>query len=288
MLHAMAVAHARSVFDDLILITDTPGARIFQDFPYDAIYTEMDTPFVPPEAEHVWSAGKALAFKFAAEKLRRPFCHFDSDVFIRKPLDVFGADLFAQSDERFVNPPIDPWEKTPAPYTLIGIYLKSGCENLPYLPGHVRFSLTRRDQNPYNVGIVGGNNFELLGEWGRQTLQTINHRLNLKHWSEIYHSCAACFTEQYFFGSLARHRGVHVSTLFSDASRGNEQLMKEIGYTHLIGDTKHEFVIAQRVEVIMRERHTYLYEVVKGMNLPHYTGHASEGYYYPNLFHPSR
>lgn len=268
MLLALATAEARRWFPRLILYADEPAASLLEDFPFDEIRVKLGK-HTTPKAERVWAAGKIFTYADLAEQ-GEAFCHIDGDVILVKEPHVLAAGVFAQSAEPFSSPPRFKWEENPHDHTLIGVYLNQRAATLNYLPPAVRFSLTRREHKPYNVGIFGGNNLDFIGRYARQSLKTLNHPLNQDILEHCIPVCASCFIEQYFLGAQAQSENQYVATMFPDESIRNELLMKEIGYIHLLGDSKRDNVIVERVYAKIAREFPWLYEIVKAMKLPRY------------------
>jgi hypothetical protein len=281
MLWAFSLMEARRVFPNVLLVTDKSGAELLKQFPYDEVATILHDDILPPESRKVWSGGKIEAYLHCAKE-RIEFCHFDGDVIMRRRQHVFGADVFAQSDERFIHPPPYPWEKDPQTHILTGVYLWNGCQNLPYLPESIRLSLTRMIQMPYNMGIFGGKDFDFIQRYSEESLRILRHPDNLKHWGPIASVCAACFTEQYLLGAMAKHESKHVDILFPHVARNCEDYMEAIGYTHLLGDSKRDTELMGLVYAIMQREHPSAFEAVKAMDLPTvtpYIGGENFGHY---------
>lgn len=274
MLWALSVAEARKHFSELVLVTDSYTARFMKDFPYDAVFTDLDAHFLPQEARSVWAAGKLIGF-LRAVKQGKPFAHFDGDVLLRSQQRAFNAAIFAQSDEHFSSSPSGSIEEN-----LRNIYLRAGCANIPVLPGFLRFSLTRDSHYPYNMGVCGGSDLEFWDEYIATALAILRHDLNLSSWGRIHPTFASLFIEQYLFGSLAEKRGKHIETLFPNSAAGNEEYMQSIGYIHLLGDSKTHEMAAMAIDNKLKECHPWMYEVVKSLCLHKRQGRSGEyGYY---------
>jgi hypothetical protein len=261
MLWAYSVALARCIFPKLILYTDKPGQRLLKDFPYDEFRLDLEWDFTPHE--HVWAAGKLVAFA----EMDQPFVHFDGDVLLFKNQHAFGADVFAQSDESYTVPETGVAEPV-ANYILRDLYSYSGVQRCPWLPGHVRYSLLQRQHWPYNNGIFGGSDLDFIHEYATEALQVLAHPLNQGVMADNHGTLTSCFLEQYLLGSLARLKEKHISVLFPGTAVGNERFMRETGYTHLLGLTKHDPDLMRQVHTRMETDFYYLYEVVKAMRLP--------------------
>lgn len=262
----LAVATARARFDNLFLITDELGAKTMNDFPYDFISTELQRHFVPPNARHVWSAGKLEAFRVMAEKRRGEFCHFDGDVFLRKSPSIFGLPLYAQSDEPFVNPSYHGFD--PKRSFFHATYVTSGVPKIPVLPGHARFSLTRDYQRAFNAGIVGGTDIDFIGRWAEEGLWVLNHPTNQRILENIHSGVTSCFVEQYLLASKAAHEGKKVATLYPHVAETNEDFMESIGYVHLLGESKRTVNILEAVEAVLKSQFPWMYEIIETMNVP--------------------
>lgn len=266
MLWGLSLASARRHFEKLLIVTDVKGMSLMKHFPYDIFDDRLESGIVPEAAEKVWCAGKLKAYQIAcrlARDLHTGFCHFDGDVVMRKFPYVCGASLFAQSDEPFNSPAGEAFE-----IFLHDCYVGGGCQRMPRLPGHVRFSLTRGQQSAYNVGIVGGTDLDFLERWAFESLKVLNHDLNQSHISAIWPGTAACFVEQYLFASLARHEGKYVSILFPSQAACNEDFMDQIGYIHLLADSKHHPIMISQVESVLKKEFPWMWEIVDSLGLP--------------------
>lgn len=268
----LSLASARRHFEKIILITDNRGHDLLAEMPYDMFSLDLETPFIPDSAQHIWAAGKLVAFqRMVAECGQSGACHFDGDVILRKMPHVFGSEIFAQSDESFTLPESGKNLNLNFHETYIG----KGAPMIPVLPGHVRFSLTREIQTAYNAGIVGGRNLSFLLQFADEALWVLRHSYNQKALLKISGGSGSCFVEQYLFGSLARHMGVHVATMFGHHVSLNEEYLDQIGYVHLLCDSKRDPFYVKMVEKILEEQFPWMLEIINRKDLPSNPPHQS-------------
>lgn len=264
MLWALSVAKARKIFDRFILVTDKPGALLFKDFPYDEIRLDLEEPFLPETARHAWAAGKLITYQNMTEE----FCHVDGDVILHQEPYIFGADIFAQSDEAFITPVTKPYRDDPISNILQGLYLDNGFSSVPWVPGYCRHRMYRALQKPYNVGIFGGRDLDFIHRYAEDALAVIRHPLNQPEWADKDGVVISCYAEQYLLGAKALYENRYVAVLFPNVTTQNEAFMRDIGYSHLFGESKHNLELMQRVYRRMETEFLYLYKVVKAMKLP--------------------
>jgi hypothetical protein len=103
----------------------------------------------------------------------------------------------------------------------------------------------------YNCGIVGMNRLDLLEEWWESALQHVNYLKKHNGYPDI--SSLTCLTyEQQYVGCLCDYYNYSVGLLTDYGTDKNqeyitEDLAIELGYTHLLSDSKRRPEIERKV-----------------------------------------
>lgn len=213
---------ARSHFDKIHLITDSEGVDFFKEMAFDSISTELDC--LDAAYEQVWSLGKLLAYKVAAER-GEPFLHIDYDVFLWNhfPKKFFNASLLAQQKE---------WYN----YYLYDIQkLVAECPRLHLIDKH-------RPNSAYNAGILGGHDLEFLKIYAEGAMAFVLDPANKDFMTSNSTDCVgkglfpwkkACIAEQYYL-EVCRLEYAREIEVLTERDWVGEEECKQIGFTHLI------------------------------------------------------
>ncbi len=215
----LAIAHASKVFPTIEFCSDHGGIRIAKELGW---YSHLD--FINPYlatlhgnvTPHIWALGKLHAIKTQS----RPFCQFDLDVMIRKPLPsrLSKAAIFAQSIDM------------PSYYASEDIARAIAIARLA-TGGYA-----------YNCGIIGGNDVASLHAYAGKAID-----MALRFFGKPINGTAVSMViEQYFLGEFCRQRGIRLETLLPPNPSDSEA--EAAGYTHLHGQSKHDPVIIEKME----------------------------------------
>lgn len=206
---------AKKNYKEIHLITDSESYEDFNKIvKWDSISTDLD--ILPEKYSHVWSLGKILCFKIAAER-NDHFIHIDSDVIIweRLPDFIDKADIFCQSREGHVS----EWKSINSLYSLKNKYYISN-EIKPYI-------------SP-NCGIIGGKDLEFIYKYASTALNLVLDKENADFWikDNLNHFEKAVLAEQYYLAICAEKFNKYITYLLLD---GSEEECKHKKYTHLLG-----------------------------------------------------
>lgn len=220
----LSILHAKRSFRTVELCTDWLGMHIAHRLGWDIQVTKMSTDLhtldysVVPQ---VWALGKFYAMLSQS----RPFCQFDLDVFIHKPLPqrLQAAAMFAQSVD--------------FPYYYSGHEIQKALE-LTGMPA---------GGQAYNCGIIGGCDIGAIHRYCRESIS-----MAMKFFrSPINGTAASMVVEQYHLGDFIRRNKIRLETLLP--ANPSEWEAAEAGYTHLHGESKLQPRIVERVEWRMQE-----------------------------------
>ncbi len=141
--YAISFHYAKQMGAEVVLHTDTLGAKMLSFLPYDEVYIDLDD--IPDNITRFWAYGKLYATK--QEPLGS--VHIDGDVFLKNPMlaEYFSADhdLLTQSEEG------DDW-RTDYTYEL-----SQAAIGIDDLPNGVSLFYPKS----YNCGVVQINNADL-------------------------------------------------------------------------------------------------------------------------------
>lgn len=226
--YAISFHYAKQMGAEVVLHTDTLGAKMLSFLPYDEVFIDLDN--IPDRITRFWAYGKLYATK--QEPLGS--VHIDGDVFLKNPMlaEYFSADhdLLTQSEEG------DDW-RTDYTYEL-----SQAAIGINDLPNGVSLFYPKS----YNCGVVQINNAELK----RKYLDTYFKAVELSLSDPTYEDRTKqivdrygdkgsiipdIITEQQFLHEIAQN--YKSCTILNDNIR-KDALAK--GYTHLCTAAKYE------------------------------------------------
>ena len=237
--YAISFHYAKQMGAEVVLHTDTLGAKMLSFLPYDEVFIDLDS--IPDRITRFWAYGKLYATK--QEPLGS--VHIDGDVFLKNPMlaEYFSADhdLLTQSEEG------DDW-RTDYTYEL-----SQAAIGINDLPNGVSLFYPKS----YNCGVVQINNAELK----RKNLDTYFKAVELSLSDPTYEGRVKkivdrfgdkgsiipdIITEQQFLHEIAQD--YKTQTILNGNIR-MDALTK--GYTHLCTAAKYE--MKQDIERMLGE-----------------------------------
>ncbi|HEY9878636.1 MAG TPA: DUF6734 family protein [Leptolyngbyaceae cyanobacterium] len=250
----LSLETARKHYPETALITDDAGARMLVDglgLEFDSVSTELNT--LHDQDPDWWILGKLWAYRSQSY----PFVHIDSDVFLWKalPEDLDTAPVFTQNPEYFLfgHHNATCWWYRPE---IFNARVK-GTEG--WLPDEWYWAIAHRYSQAYCCGIFGGNQIDFIRHYADLALQMATHARNQVAFAQMDNKPGdSLLIEQYLLAaciayhqqdSESRFQTVTMQCLFEspEAAFSSEQ-PERLGYTHLIGNAKHDAAIAKRLE----------------------------------------
>lgn len=215
-------------YGNVNLITDFKGMNELKDIvQWDSIDLSLET--LPKEYSKVWSLGKIKAIKNLSIK-KEPFYHIDHDVFIIKKISerVLNNDIVLQS---FDSLPL----KGP-----LSIFFNQECKNKYLAKGAV-------PQRHYNCGVIGGINFNILGEFADSAINMILDNANKNFWLDdneskffLEYFSKALIAEQYHISAYLQNKNI-TPTLLINTNYYPKLTDLKSGYVHLYGKDKGKY-----------------------------------------------
>lgn len=216
---SLSVLSARKFFRRMYFFGDDLSLSIVRDelkLPFDFASSELQYALPKPLAKY-WSLAKLKSASLVYE----PFLHIDNDVVLHKPLpDKLLSGACAMQS---------PYEDS----------LLKAKSTLPFVSDIAERNIdTKRF---YNAGLMGGNDLQLFPDIFLNSMDIVSKAANR---SVLYSdgnpnkAMHNQFLEEFMIGVFCRERGIPVETLFPSAP--TEEEAKELGYTHLAGNMKHE------------------------------------------------
>jgi hypothetical protein len=253
----LSVESARKHYPETALHTDDEGARMLVDgIGLEFVEVSTDLNALADHDPEWWALGKLWAYRAQ----REPFVHIDYDAFLwkRLPARMESAPILAQNPEYFVT-----GASYYKPELLERAILGDGGG---WLPGEwLWYRATGGVQRAESCGIVGGTHVEFIRHYAAEAIAMIEHPRNRERWALLAdRSEHNVLIEQYFLSACIeyhRHRegspyrALDVEYLFTsldDAFMPGRAA--EMGYTHLIADSKRNDDIASRLRKrVMRD-----------------------------------
>ncbi|MBD0269711.1 MAG: hypothetical protein ICV77_15630 [Cyanobacteria bacterium Co-bin8] len=262
----LSLETARKHYPETTLVTDDEGAKMLVDglgLQFDTVSTTLNA--LHDQDPAWWILGKLWAYRSQSH----PFIHVDSDVFLWKalPQALDIAPVFAQNPEYFVFGHVDAtcWWYRPEAFDQL-VQATGG-----WLPDEWYWAVAQRYSQAYCCGIFGGNRVDFIRHYANLALQMATHSHNQAAFARMDNKLGDCLlVEQYFLAAcLAYHQQatgssfekVNIQCLFDspEAAFASEQ-PNLLGYTHLIGNAKHDVAIAQRLEQRVSRDYPHQYE----------------------------
>ena len=240
----------REHFEKTMLVTDSVGKELLVDklgLEFDTVSSELD--LLRDQDIGWWALGKMVAYSLQD----RPFVHLDTDVFLWKkpPESMLSAPVFAQCPE------YHDFHSDRGPRMLEGIFAR---HDIP-LPVEWEW-LSSRDSTRFreeNCGMVGGTRHDFLRHWALTGIRLATDPANRPAWDELPDKGGFNFLiEQYLLAACidyhridpeSPYKGVSVEYLFPGMAEAFDPAhAARAGYTHLLGDSKANPVVASRLE----------------------------------------
>jgi len=214
-MNKLSAYFAKKNYGEIHLVTDSASYESFKNIAdWTSITKDLD--ILPEKYSHVWSLGKLLTFKIAAERGHH-FIHIDADVIVWEKLPDFidKADIFCQSREGHVS----EWSSINCLYQLKNKYNILN-EIKPYI-------------SP-NCGIIGGKDLDFIKNYADTSIKLVTDPENEWFWGNNYgqHFERAVLAEQYYLAICAERFNKYITYLLLDGSE--EECIKK-KYTHLLG-----------------------------------------------------
>jgi hypothetical protein len=231
----LSVRLARRHYDSLHLETDEAGRYHLIDrlaLPFTSVGIGLED-FNPAGLNGVWALGKIATFAMQ----RGPFIHLDGDVFLWERPSVDRAQVFAQSPESFSeqeNMWAYPFHETRA--------------GIRYANIEWAAALARHAAVAYNTGIIGGWDWRFLVEYAQESLDIAERNLAL--WQSMGGTRASIMLEQFGLWAFTSFYGIRPATILTGL---HDHEAIRAGYTHLLGYSKHEAGMKERMEKRARE-----------------------------------
>lgn len=155
---ALSANSMREHTDDLVLYTDTEGARTLVDrlkLPYTEVVVAYDGLEIPKAH---WAIPKIMSYA----RQDKPFVHADGDLYLPNglPHDISGSPVIVQNEEEGS----DYYRKM-----MDGIMLTS-----PILPDYLEKEMQKPSIGSYNAGLFGGNDIDFIHKYCHEAMKVIH------------------------------------------------------------------------------------------------------------------
>jgi len=246
-------------YTETTLYTDEKGADWLLNklgLPFKNVVVNLD--FLKDKNPQWWCYSKLKAYASHP----KPFIHFDNDVFLWKklPARLESASVIAQSPEHL------------AEYYPVDLMDNNAKKVGAWLPKEFNLYRAYPHQHAINCGIMGGNNLNFIHYYANLGMDFIE--ANQAMWllyDELYKE--AIVVEQYLLAACAYYYKYHdnifgninVDFLFKEYLYEiiyNEAIAKNAGYTHIIGSSKGDKDLSERLEKRVRREYPIYYENV--------------------------
>ena len=233
---ALSILRLKEHFQEVHLVTDDFGKQLMIDvfaLPYTSFSTELNA--LDDMPTQFWCAGKLYVSAYT----KCPFLHFDGDLIL--------GDLF---DKSILKQPLVAefhYEDKPKNYEKVINQLCEPNANLLVF-NEIKETISKPDfiYNEYNLGIVGGNDYEFLNVYAEKSLDMVAQNKNILLPDTVPVSFINCLIEQFNFYRMAQESNKKVtlciekkfdSTFDYQASILN-QVTTDFSFVHLHGNYK--------------------------------------------------
>jgi hypothetical protein len=245
-----------------MLCTDTAGAKLLIDttgLEFGCVSTALDALKLCDPGW--WTLGKLHAYQMQTE----PFIHFDNDVFLWKrfPERLESAPVLAQNPEDFLL-----GTSYYAPETFDNLLRECGG----WLPEEwTWYSSVGPRRRAACCGFLGANNVDFIRYYAETAINLIEHPRNQPGWACLINKTGDnILFEQYLLSACINyHRNktespfhkIDIRYLFAGPDEAfSSHAAAELGYTHLIGNSKRKAHISSRLERRVQQNYPEYYE----------------------------
>ena len=177
-----------------------------------------------------WCAGKL--YVFSNEK--QPFLHFDGDVILGDDFnkEIIFKDVIAEYQ----------YEDMPNNYGKALSHIK-GVNSSIQITERVKKILNSKEfiYNDYNLGIIGGNNYEAVNKYAKEGLELIYLNADSTISNELPIGFLNCFVDQFIFFNRMKSDGIQVALCIEKIFNSTydyqgsilKQLTKNFSFVHL-------------------------------------------------------
>ena len=254
----------RKYYPSTTLFTDDEGARLLVDqleLAFDTVSTDLNA--LANHDPGWWTLGKVYTYRAQ----REPFIHFDSDMYLWKPLcdELLSSPVLAQNPEPevFYRPEL----------------LESGLSEgeTIWLPAEwVWYRAAGPRKGGDCCGIFGGHRVDFISHFAGQAIKLIEHPDNRAGWARLDKIGQTTLVEQYLLAACIEYHRVQTSSPFHGIQIGyvfnsmreafDPDRAAQIGFTHLLAESKRDAKIAERIE--QRVKRDYPDQYQRCMSLP--------------------
>jgi hypothetical protein len=244
------------------LYTDDAGASVLVEglgLKFDQVFLSLNA--LKNHDPRWWCLGKIYTYRLQNE----PFIHLDNDVFLWKRLSpaLERAAVIAQSPE-YISTGAFFYRPEAVDYVIKGI-------NDGWLPREWEWYQTfGQHQRGECCGIFGGNAIGFITHYAGEAIKMIEHPQNKLGWPLLERGVNRNVqVEQYLLSAcIEYHRNrpespfhnVTIEYMFaSDEDARNPEQAERAGYTHLLGNSKHDPELNQRLEARVKRDYPEYY-----------------------------
>lgn len=213
--YATSLAYLKKLGQEVVMHTDTLGARLLQDLSYDELHLTLDN---IPSTLHprLWAAGKI----YALEAEPAGSIHIDGDVFIKRRSLIESMEK-ADYDVMVQN--VEPWLAKYADE----VHLTEIAENMPLM----NYGIDITVPGSFNNGVIGIRDAELKNRY-IQNYKELSGLMSgkLRRYLDANNVTPDLLIEQQLLYVMSK--GYKVHTLIDDISDCEEP--KKKGYQHVL------------------------------------------------------
>ncbi|MDD5036498.1 MAG: hypothetical protein PHE55_17275 [Methylococcaceae bacterium] len=244
----LSVETARKHYPETMLVTDDAGAEMLVEgigLQFDHVSTALnELNFHDPAW---WAFGKMYAYRLQEQ----PFVHIDSDVFLwnRLPERLESASVFAQNPE-YHNLGSTCYHPEQIEHAIRSVNGWIPDEIDYYMPVDGVFKAAC-------CGIMGGSRVDFIRHYADLAITMMEHPDNQAAWLSLNDRMSlSLIFEQYFLTACVEyHKGkqdspygnIHDEYLFESMGDAHEKAAL-VGFTHLLGATKQNKQVSERLE----------------------------------------
>lgn len=259
----LSVETAKQHYPETFLYTDDEGASILIDgLGLDFLHVSRELNILDEHDPEWPSLGKLFVYRLQTA----PFVHIDSDVFLWKPLppEVASAPVFAQNPEFFSVGYSDCY----LPDKFEAVVKGDGTSWLPEEWKWYKHTLGNI-QKAVGCGILGGNYIDFINYYADTAIKLIDNSINKNCIDNLKNKRThMMLIEQYLLSACIEYhknhikspyRDVYIQYLFDSPAESYDKAVQK-GFTHLMGNSKSNKFVAERLEARVKRDHPTHYD----------------------------
>ena len=236
----LAIACARKSFKHIEFYTDAVGYKLLvldNGLEFDKVHIVLDDLNDLPA--DLWMLGKLYTYSLQ----REPFMHLDYDLYLLKPVPdtLHNMPIIVQCEESLKHTDVYEWG-------INWVHLNNQNQPIEFSYSLDK-SIPYKYQAVYNVGMIGGQNFEDLAKFGGKALQLVRDNTErIKSLPTDKQNRLNIVYEQYYFTQYMQYHNIPVTQYMPDALQRYE--FNNDVFVHMLNKVKNYHSVCVDMEEV--------------------------------------